>query len=81
MKYHVQRTDKASDQLDNLIQYIADDSGDIDLALHYLDRIEALEERVAELESEQGANELHAPSVSESQADGSSQAVSSVQVA
>ncbi len=41
MKYHGQRTGKANDHLYSFIQYIADDSGDIDLALHYLDRIEA----------------------------------------
>ncbi|MEL7609629.1 MAG: type II toxin-antitoxin system RelE/ParE family toxin [Bacillota bacterium] len=40
MKYRIQRTDKANDQLYSLIQYIADDSGDIDLALKYLDKIE-----------------------------------------
>ena len=27
MKYRIQRTDKANDQLYSLIQYIADDSG------------------------------------------------------
>ena len=48
MKYHVQRTDKANDQLYSLIQYIADDSGDIDLALQYLDRIEAAIMRLAD---------------------------------
>ena len=40
MKYRIQRTDKANDQLYSLIQYIADDSGDVDLALNYLDKIE-----------------------------------------
>ena len=40
MKYRVQRTDKANDQLYSLIQYIADDSGDIDLALDHLARLE-----------------------------------------
>lgn len=40
MKYSIQRTDKANDQLYSLIQYIADNSGDIDLALSYLNRLE-----------------------------------------
>lgn len=40
MKYRILRTDKANDQLYSLIQYIADDSGDIEIALSYLDRLE-----------------------------------------
>ena len=40
MKYRIQRTDKANDQLYSLIQYIADDSGNVDLALNYLGKIE-----------------------------------------
>ena len=40
MKYRILRTDKANDQLYSLIQYIADDSGDIDIALEYLARLE-----------------------------------------
>lgn len=48
MKYHIQRTDKANDQLYSLIQYIADDSGSIDLALDYLDRLEAAIMRLAD---------------------------------
>ena len=40
MKYRILRTDKANDQLYTLIQYIADDSGDIDIALEYLARLE-----------------------------------------
>ena len=40
MKYRILRTDKANDQLYSLIQYIADDSGDIDIALDYLARLE-----------------------------------------
>ena len=40
MKYRILRTDKANDQLYSLIQYIADDSGNIDIALEYLARLE-----------------------------------------
>jgi toxin ParE1/3/4 len=38
--YKVMRTDKAEDQLRDIIYYIADDSGSIDTALKYLDKIE-----------------------------------------
>lgn len=40
MKYNIVRTDKADEQLREIIFYIADDSGSIDIALNYLDRIE-----------------------------------------
>lgn len=40
MKYQVIRTDKFEEQLREIIFYIADDSGDIDIALGYLDKIE-----------------------------------------
>lgn len=40
MKYNIVRTDKADEQLRELIFYIADDSGSIDIALNYLDKIE-----------------------------------------
>ncbi len=40
MKYHIIRTDKADEQLREIIFYIADDSGSIDIALNYLDKIE-----------------------------------------
>lgn len=40
MKYSIIRTDKADEQLREIIFYIADDSGSIDVALNYLDRIE-----------------------------------------
>ena len=33
MKYAILRTDKASDQLHAIIQYIAEDSGSVDVAL------------------------------------------------
>lgn len=48
MKYWIQRTDKANDQLYSLIQYIANDSGDVDLALDYLDRLEEVIMRLAD---------------------------------
>ena len=40
MKYKIVRTDKADEQLRELIFYIADDSGSVDIALNYLDKIE-----------------------------------------
>ena len=39
MKYSIVRTDKADEQLRDIIFYIADDSGSIDVALNYLDKI------------------------------------------
>ncbi len=41
MKYKIIRTDKADEQLREIIFYIAEDSGSIDIALNYLDKIEA----------------------------------------
>lgn len=41
MKYKINRTDKADEQLREIIFYIADDSGSIDVALNYLDKIES----------------------------------------
>ncbi|WP_066188787.1 type II toxin-antitoxin system RelE/ParE family toxin [Gracilibacillus timonensis] len=40
MEYKILRTDKAEDQLRDIIFYIADDSGNEDIALAYLDKIE-----------------------------------------
>ena len=40
MKYRILRTDKARDQLFSILQYIADDSGSVDTALAYLDKLE-----------------------------------------
>lgn len=40
MKYRIIRTDKADEQLRDIIFYIAEDSGSIDIALNYLDKIE-----------------------------------------
>lgn len=41
MKYKVVRTDKTDEQLREIIFYIADDSGSVDIALNYLNKIEA----------------------------------------
>ena len=40
MKYQILRTDKAEEQLREIIFYIADVSDNIDIALRYLDKIE-----------------------------------------
>jgi toxin ParE1/3/4 len=48
MKYKILRTDKAEEQLREIIFYIADDSGDTDIALRYLDKIEASINRLRE---------------------------------
>ena len=40
MKYNIIRTDKADEQLREIIFYIAEDSGSVDIALNYLDKIE-----------------------------------------
>lgn len=42
------RTDKAEDQLRDIIYYIADDSGSIDNAIKYLDKIEESINRLKE---------------------------------
>ncbi|MDE7203420.1 MAG: type II toxin-antitoxin system RelE/ParE family toxin [Lachnospiraceae bacterium] len=41
MKYKIIRTDKADEQLREIIFYIADDSGSVDTALDYLNKIES----------------------------------------
>lgn len=38
--YKLLRTDRAEDQLRDAVFYIAEDSGDVDLALAYLDKVE-----------------------------------------
>lgn len=48
MKYKILRTDKAEEQLREIIFYIADDSGDINIALSYLDKIETAIHRLQE---------------------------------
>lgn len=40
MSYEILRTDRAEDQLREILFYIADDSGSVEIALHYLDKIE-----------------------------------------
>lgn len=40
MKYKIIRTDKADEQLREIIFYIAEDSGSVDIALNYLDKVE-----------------------------------------
>ena len=48
MRYKILRTDKAEDQLREIIFYIADDSGSIDIALGYLEKIENAINRLQE---------------------------------
>ena len=45
MSYNILRTDKANDQLFDVIQYIADNAG-ANIALQYLDKLEAAVSRV-----------------------------------
>ena len=40
MKYKILRTAKVDEQLRDIIFYIAEDSGDIDVALRYMDKFE-----------------------------------------
>ena len=40
MSYQILRTNKADEQLRDIIFYIADDSGSVDIALNYLEKIE-----------------------------------------
>jgi toxin ParE1/3/4 len=48
MKYKILRTDKAEEQLREIIFYIAGDSGDVDIAIGYLDKIETAINRLQE---------------------------------
>ena len=48
MKYKVLRTDKAEEQLREIIFYIADESSDVGIALGYLDKIEIAINRLQE---------------------------------
>ncbi len=48
MQYNVVRTDKAADQLQEIIFYIADDSGSVDIALNYLEKLESAINNLAE---------------------------------
>lgn len=40
MQYKILRTDKADEQLRDIIFYIAEDSGSVDIAINYLDKLE-----------------------------------------
>ncbi len=46
--YQMVRTEKADSQLRDLIFYIADDSGSVDIALNYLARIEKAMNRLSD---------------------------------
>lgn len=48
MKYQILRTDKSEEQLRGIIFYIADVSGNIDIALEYLNKIEIAINRLQE---------------------------------
>lgn len=48
MKYKIIRTDKADEQLREIIFYIADDSGSINIALDYLGKIETAINQLAQ---------------------------------
>ena len=48
MKYKILRADKAEEQLREIIFHIADDSGDVDIAIGYLDKIETTINRLQE---------------------------------
>lgn len=50
MKYKILRTDKAEDQLRDIMHYIAEDAG-VDAALRYLDKMEAAINRLHEFPS------------------------------
>lgn len=46
--YRILRTDKAEDQLREAIFYIAEDSGDVEVALTYLSKVESAINRLQE---------------------------------
>jgi len=48
MTYKILRTDKAEEQLREIIFYIADDSGNVEIALEYLEKIETAINRLQE---------------------------------
>lgn len=48
MNYKILRTDKAEEQLREIIFYIADDSGNMDIAIEYLDKFERAINRLHE---------------------------------
>ncbi len=48
MKYKIFRTDKVDEQLRDILFYISDESGDVDIALRYLERIDIALNRLQE---------------------------------
>lgn len=48
MVYNIIRTDKADEQLRDTIFYIAEDSGSVDVALNYLEKLESAIHHLAE---------------------------------
>lgn len=48
MSHRIERTDKANDQLFDILTYIADDSGNVDIALDYLAKLEKAILRLSE---------------------------------
>lgn len=48
MTYTILRTETANDQLFSIIQYIAEDSGSVNVALKYLDTLEKAVNQLAE---------------------------------
>lgn len=48
MKYNILRTDKAEEQLREIIFYIEDDSSNVEMALGYLDKMETEINRLQE---------------------------------
>lgn len=48
MKYKILRIDKAEEQLRKIIFYVAGDSGDVNIALGYLEKIETAINRLKE---------------------------------
>ena len=48
MKYTILRTDLADEQLRDIIYYIAEDSGSVEIALRYLDKLESAINRLSD---------------------------------
>ena len=57
MSYEILRTERAEDQLREIIFYIADDSGSVDIALNYLEKIEKAINRLRDFP--ESGNEPH----------------------
>lgn len=54
MKYRIFRTDKVEDQLRDIIFFMAEDSGNVDIALGYLDKIETAINRLQDFPESEG---------------------------